>query len=72
MTAGPLPLRDRIKGALRLEPMAEPELARILCHPIDLIAAELEMMRVRGEVRRLTGSWEWMNLRASMRIPVAA
>jgi hypothetical protein len=77
MMLSPLPLRDRIKGALRLEPMTKPELARVLSQPILSLSEEMEVMQARGDIKRLPGTCAWINVsrrwpRAVSRMAVAA
>ena len=59
----PLPLRERIAGALRLEPMSESELCRVLCVARRDVHAALEVMHARGDVRQLPQWAGWINAR---------
>ncbi|SEJ55345.1 hypothetical protein [Frateuria terrea] len=57
----PLPLRERITGALRLEPMTISELARVLCACRRDVGEELVIMRARGDVHELPNWAGWVN-----------
>lgn len=58
----PLPLRERIAGALRLEPMTASELAKALSASRGEIGDELIIMRARGDVRELPNWAGWVNV----------
>ena len=57
----PLPLPERIRGALRLEPMSATGLARCLVVARETVYRQLRTMQTNGAVRRLSNTSAWIN-----------
>lgn len=73
MITEPLPLADRIKAALRLEPMSRNELVLLLDASKLRLIEETQILEARGEIRRLGATRLWVNVppakvRASRRV----
>jgi hypothetical protein len=65
MKIEPLPLFDRIKSALLLEPMSRNELVLLLDVPKLPLIEATQILEARGEIRRLGKSKLWVNVPAA-------
>lgn len=57
----PLPIADRIRMALKLEPMSCRELAKCLCVDKGEIMESVWILQARGAIHQLSNGVGWIN-----------